>query len=151
MQRLRVDLKTFLGLAMPNQCFHAIKKLIFGRFLGGIFGKKPQTLLIPIYIVLLYYMIRNFITTQYKGLELIWRHFWAWLCLTNAVMLSESKYLADFLVGFLGKKPKPCWSLYILPYYMMIGKFLQLNFISITNLINQEFKITMKKVYYVMI
>ena len=33
-------------------------------------------------------------------------HFWAWLCLTNAAMLSESKYLvADFSVGFLGKKP----------------------------------------------
>jgi len=31
------------------------------------------------------------------------RHFWAWLSLTNAVMLSESKY---FLVGFLGKKPQ---------------------------------------------
>ena len=25
---------------------------------------------------------------------------------TNAVMLSESKNLADFLVGFLGKKPQ---------------------------------------------
>ena len=46
MQRFRVDLKTFLGLAMPNQCCHA-------------------------------------------------------------VMLSESKYLADILVGVLGKKPKP--------------------------------------------
>ena len=50
--------------------------------------------------------VKYFITIQYKGLELIWRHFWAWLCLTNAVMLSESKYLADFLVGFLGKKPQ---------------------------------------------
>ena len=26
------------------------------------------------------------------------------VCLTNTTMLSESKYLADFLVGFLGKK-----------------------------------------------
>ena len=26
--------------------------------------------------------------------------------LTNAIMLSESKYLADFLGGFLGKKPQ---------------------------------------------
>ena len=32
--------------------------------------------------------------------------FWAWLCLTNAAVLSESKYLADFLVGFLDKKPQ---------------------------------------------
>ena len=30
--------------------------------------------------------------------------FWAWLCLTNAAMLSESKYLAGLLVEFLGKK-----------------------------------------------
>ena len=26
MQRFRVDLKTFLGLAMPNQCFYAVRK-----------------------------------------------------------------------------------------------------------------------------
>ena len=32
-------------------------------------------------------------------------------------MLTESKYLVDFLVGFLGKKPQ---TLYIvLPYYMI--------------------------------
>jgi len=33
-------------------------------------------------------------------------------------MLSESKYLADFLVEFLGKKPQTL--LILLPYYMMI-------------------------------
>ena len=39
----RVDLKTFLGLAMPNQCFHAVRKLIFGRFLGGNFwARNPK-------------------------------------------------------------------------------------------------------------
>ena len=43
---------------------------------------------------------------------------------TNAVMLSESKYLADFLVGFLGKKPQtlliPIYStVIVLPYYMI--------------------------------
>ena len=32
--------------------------------------------------------------------------FLAWLCLTNAAMLSESNYLVDFLVGFWGKKPQ---------------------------------------------
>ena len=48
MKRFRVDLKTFLGLAMSNQCCHAVTKLIFGGFLGGIL--KPLTLLIPIYI-----------------------------------------------------------------------------------------------------
>ena len=35
-------------------------------------------------------------------------------------MLSESKYLADFLWDFWTRNPKPCWSLYIvLPYYMI--------------------------------
>ena len=33
-------------------------------------------------------------------------------------MLSESKYLADFLVEFLGKKPQTL--LILLPYYMII-------------------------------
>jgi len=46
MQRFRVDLKTFLGLAMPNQCFCAVKKFIFGGFLGGIFGQEIPN---PIY------------------------------------------------------------------------------------------------------
>ena len=27
MHRFTVDLKTFLGLAMPNQCCHAVKKV----------------------------------------------------------------------------------------------------------------------------
>ena len=58
MQRFRVDLNTFLGLAMPNQCCHAVTKLIFGWFLGGIFGQETPNLNDPYtYIVLLYYII----------------------------------------------------------------------------------------------
>ena len=54
MQRFRVDLKTFLGLAMPNQCCHAV----YVRFSG----KKPQTLMIPIYSTTIYiYMIKAFV------------------------------------------------------------------------------------------
>ena len=30
MQRFRVDLKTFLGLAMPNQCYNAVTKFLAG-------------------------------------------------------------------------------------------------------------------------
>jgi len=41
MQRFRIDLKTFLGLAMPNQCCHAITKFILGR---GIFGQETPNL-----------------------------------------------------------------------------------------------------------
>ena len=37
MQRFRVDLKAFLGLAMPNQCCQAVTKYWFA---GGILGKK---------------------------------------------------------------------------------------------------------------
>jgi len=44
MQRFRVDLKTFLGLAMPNQCRHTITKLILGWFVGGLFGQKNPNL-----------------------------------------------------------------------------------------------------------
>ena len=40
MQRFRVDLKTFLGLAMPNQCCHAITKLILGWFFKWDFRSK---------------------------------------------------------------------------------------------------------------
>jgi len=42
MQRFKVDLKTFLGLAMPNQCCHVITKLILGWFIGGIFRQNPK-------------------------------------------------------------------------------------------------------------
>ena len=49
---MRVDLKTFLGLAMSNQCCHAVTKLILGWFVGG---KKPQTLMIPIYSTIVLY------------------------------------------------------------------------------------------------
>ena len=55
MHRFRVNLKTFLGLAMPNQCCHAVTDLV--DFLAGILGKKPQALLIPIYSTTSYYMI----------------------------------------------------------------------------------------------
>ena len=41
MQWFRVDLKTFLGLTMPNQCCHAITKLILG---GEIFRQEIPNL-----------------------------------------------------------------------------------------------------------
>ena len=44
MQRFRVDLKTFLGLAMPNQCCHAVTKKIFGWFVGEIYGQESPNL-----------------------------------------------------------------------------------------------------------
>jgi len=51
MQRFRVDLKTFLGLAMPNQWCHAVRKEIFDGFLGGIFGQETPNLIDPYHIV----------------------------------------------------------------------------------------------------
>jgi len=55
MQRFRVDLKIFLGLAMPNQCHCAVKKLIFGGFLGGIFWKETPNLNDPYRLCIQYY------------------------------------------------------------------------------------------------
>ena len=50
MQWFRVDLKTFLGLDMPNQCCHAVKKSIFGGFLGGMFWQETPNFIDP-YII----------------------------------------------------------------------------------------------------
>jgi len=47
MQRFRVDLETFLGLAMPNQCYHAVRKWIFGKFVGGILCQETPNLKDP--------------------------------------------------------------------------------------------------------
>ena len=48
---------------------------------------------------------QKFITIRWKGLGLIWRHFWAWLCLTDTLKLSESKYQAGFGVIMGPKSP----------------------------------------------
>ena len=47
MQRFRVDLKTSLGLVMPNQCCHAVRKSIFDGFVGGISGQETPNLIDP--------------------------------------------------------------------------------------------------------
>ena len=58
MKWFRIDLKTFLGLAMPNQC---PKKLSDSKYQAGfgviMWGQNLLTLMIPINIVLLYYMM----------------------------------------------------------------------------------------------
>ena len=41
MQRFRVDLKAFLGSTMPNQCCHAVTKLMF---VSGIFRQENPNL-----------------------------------------------------------------------------------------------------------
>ena len=63
MQSFRVDLKTFLGLAMSNQYCHAVRSKYLVDFLVGFLGKKIKTLLIPIYIY-----ICNTFTPQIKGI-----------------------------------------------------------------------------------
>jgi len=47
MPKFRVDLKTFLGLAMPKQCCPVATKLALGWFVGGIFGQETQNLIDP--------------------------------------------------------------------------------------------------------
>ena len=51
MERFRIDLKTFLGLVMPNQCSQTVRKQIASWFWEDYFGpKNPQTFMIPIYV-----------------------------------------------------------------------------------------------------
>ena len=58
MQWFRVDLKTSLGLAMPNQYSQTVRKQISSWFCSDNFGPKSPNLLDPYnYIVLPYYMI----------------------------------------------------------------------------------------------
>ena len=47
MQRFREDLKTFLDLAVPNQCCYAVTKLILGWFVGEIFVQETPNLMDP--------------------------------------------------------------------------------------------------------
>jgi len=63
-QRFRVNLKTSLGLAMPNQYSQTVRKQISSWFWGDNLGQNPQTFMIPIYIVLLYCMIKKVKSTQ---------------------------------------------------------------------------------------
>ena len=60
---LRVDLKTFLVLAMPNHCCQIVEKKMWDYFLVIFLSWKPQTFMIPNVQLLLYRMIlacRNF-------------------------------------------------------------------------------------------
>ena len=50
MQWFRVDLKAFLGLAMPNHYSQTVRKQIPSWFWGDNFGpKSPNLYMIPIY------------------------------------------------------------------------------------------------------
>jgi len=44
MEGYRIDLKTFLGLAKPNQCSHSARKQISSWFWGDNFGPKSPNL-----------------------------------------------------------------------------------------------------------
>ena len=55
MQWFRVDLKTFLGLVMPNQCFQAVRKQISSWFWGDNLGQNLQTFMIPTYGITVLY------------------------------------------------------------------------------------------------
>jgi len=47
MEGFRIDLKTFLGLAMPNQHFQTIRKKISSWFWGDNLGPESPNLLDP--------------------------------------------------------------------------------------------------------
>ena len=46
-------------------------------------------------------------------MELIWRHFWAWLSLTDTPKVPESKYQAGFGVIVSGQNPQT----FMIPIY----------------------------------
>jgi len=64
MQRFRVDLKTFLGLASLTNAAMLSESKYLADFLVRFLGKKPQTLLIPIYST----------TILYDALEIVHQH-----------------------------------------------------------------------------
>ena len=49
MEGFRIDLKRFLGLAMPNQYSLTVRKQISSWFWGNNWGQNPLTFMIPIY------------------------------------------------------------------------------------------------------
>ena len=57
MQWFRVDLKTFLGLAKPNQYSQTVRKQISRWFWGDDFGPNPHNFIIPIYSTTVLYDI----------------------------------------------------------------------------------------------
>ena len=50
MEAFKIDLKTFLDLAMANQCFQTVRKEITSCFGVIIWSQDPLTFMIPIYI-----------------------------------------------------------------------------------------------------
>ena len=60
MQRFRVDLKTFLGLAIPNHCSHAVKNIYLAGLYVGFLSKKPPNLNDPYTIRGVFFMMTYF-------------------------------------------------------------------------------------------
>ena len=58
MEGFRIDPKTFLGLAMPNQYSQVSESEYQAGFGVIISGQNPQTFMMPLYILLPYYMIQ---------------------------------------------------------------------------------------------
>jgi len=54
MEGFRIDPKTFLGLAKPNQCSQSVRKQISSWFWGDIFGPKSPNLHDPYSTTVLY-------------------------------------------------------------------------------------------------
>ena len=57
MEGFRIDLKTFLGMAKPNQYFQSVESKYQAGFEVIISGQNPQTFMIPIYSTTVLYDI----------------------------------------------------------------------------------------------
>ena len=59
MEEFRIDLKTFLGLAMPNQYYQTVRSKYQAGFGVIIWGQNPRIFMIPIYSTTILYDICN--------------------------------------------------------------------------------------------
>ena len=68
MQQFKVDLKTFLGLAMPNQYSQTVRKQTSSWFQGDNFGPKSHTFMITIYSTTVLYDKQTLVVYKFCSL-----------------------------------------------------------------------------------
>ena len=93
MEGFRIDLKTFLGLVKPNQCFQMSESKYQAGFGVIISGQNPQTFMIYIYSTTVLYdmiVLAHANTYSYPKLPLCYLLFWSTLkfkfIITNILM-----------------------------------------------------------------
>ena len=75
MEGSRIDLKTFWGLAKPNQYSQSARKKYQAGFGVIISGQNPQTFMIPIYSTTVLYDYTLFFPEPWRGYTVV-----IWVC-----------------------------------------------------------------------